>query len=148
MDVITFEIPCVPIAQPRQRHRIAGGPKGQYVMNYTPSNSPVQTFKATARLACREAYKGPPLDQPLSMAVDFIFPRPRAICWKRKPTPRLPHAKKPDRDNCEKALLDALKGTLFVDDSQVCAGEVRKWVAAGDEQPRVIVSVSQVESPS
>lgn len=139
-DCIRFTIPAIPIAQPRQRHALFGG----HIRNYTPSKHPVNDFKATARLAAAQAYQGPPLEGPLSMSVCFVFPRTKGETWKRREMPRIRHAKKPDRDNCEKSLMDSLRGLLFIDDAQVCAGEVCKWIAAGDEQPHVTVEVRRL----
>ena len=79
------------------------------------------------------------------MDVEFVFPRPGVMVWKKKPMPRVRHTKKPDRDNLEKALMDALKGIVWIDDAQVCDGSIRKWIAAGDEQPGVHVVIRQLE---
>lgn len=141
---IEFTIPAVPVAMPRQRHRVMNIGGKHISQNYTPKNAPVQTFKATCRLAAQQAYQGAPLTGPLRMDVEFVFPRISGQIWKTKPMPRLRHAKKPDRDNCEKALMDALRELLFVDDAQVCAGEVQKWIASGDEQPHVKVLITPI----
>ncbi len=141
---IHFKVPAVPVAQPRQRHRIQTTGAGSFVRNYTPTKHKVNDFKATARMAAAAVHSGPPLIGPLKMTIVFVFPRPKALIWKTKPMPRIPHSAKPDRDNCEKALLDALKGTLFVDDAQVCDGPVQKFYAAGDEQPHVSVTVEGI----
>jgi Holliday junction resolvase RusA-like endonuclease len=74
----------------------------------------------------------------------FVFPRTKSQIWKSRPMPRIWHAKKPDRDNCDKAVLDALSGLLWLDDSQVCSGTIEKWIAAGDEQPHVVVTVTEL----
>jgi Holliday junction resolvase RusA-like endonuclease len=55
--------------------------------------------------------------------------------------PRTYHAKKPDRDNLDKAVMDALKGLAWIDDSQVCDGRIIKLIAAGDEQPHVEIRI-------
>lgn len=60
--------------------------------------------------------------------------------------PRLPHAKKPDRDNLDKAYLDALRGLLWIDDAQICDGRIEKWIAAGDEQPHVLITVTPIRA--
>jgi Holliday junction resolvase RusA-like endonuclease len=104
---------------------------------------PVAAFKATCRLAAQMAYSGPPLDCPLSVRLVFVMPRPSALQWKTRPMPRLPHAKKPDVDNLTKSVLDALTGLLWLDDAQIAACSIEKWIAAGDEQPHVEVEVSK-----
>jgi Holliday junction resolvase RusA-like endonuclease len=51
---------------------------------------------------------------------------------------------KPDRDNAEKAILDSLKGVVFLDDAQVCDGVVQKMYHAGDESPGVHVEIEEI----
>lgn len=144
--MIEFTVPAVPVAQPRQRHRVVTVGGKTFSTNYTPQRSPVNEFKATIRMAAQQAYSGPPLEGPLRVDVVFVFPRPRSKVWKSRPMPRYRHISKPDRDNADKAVLDALAGLLFVDDCQVCAGEPEKWVAAGDEQPHVLVKIEPLEA--
>lgn len=143
---VAFTVPGVPVAQPRQRHRILESKHGgKFVQNYTPTAAPVNAFKAAVRLSLSAVYKGPPLTGPLRMSVTFLFARPGRLIWKTRPMPRCWHWGKPDRDNLEKSLKDSLKGLLWNDDSQVCAGPIYKMYAAGDEQPCVEVQVTQLE---
>lgn len=141
--MITIRVPAVPVAQPRQRHRIASGNSGKpFVMNYTPSKAPVNDFKASVRLAASEVHQGAPLDGPLSVWLECVMPRPKVMCWKKKPTPRVPHVSKPDCDNLAKACLDALKQLAWQDDAQIADLRVTKAIAAGDEQPHVVITIS------
>lgn len=112
--------------------------------NYTPAKHPVNAFKAAVQLAASQAYSGAVIGEPLAMTLVAVFPRPQALCWKSRPTPRLPKASKPDFDNVSKSVCDALSGVLFRDDAQVCRATVEKWVAAGDEQPHVQVVIETV----
>lgn len=146
---IRFLVPAVPVPLPRQRHRIVTTGTGkQFVANYTPRDSAVVAFKATARLACEQAYRGEPLEGPLRLDAVFVMPRPGYLCWKRKPMPRVPHGIMPDTSNLLKALEDALNGTLWKDDAQVAEVHAYKVVAAGDEQPHVEVAVTLLERPA
>lgn len=146
MTIIEFRIPAVPKGQPRQAQRVVV-PKGgkPFAMNYMPKGAPIHNFKATVRMAAEKSYVGPPLTGPLRVDMTFVFPRSKAQTWKTRPMPRIPHDKKPDRDNCDKAVLDALKGLMFIDDCQACDGRIQKWIAAGDEQPHVMVRVETIE---
>lgn len=137
---MSFLVPALPVAQPRARATAFAG----RARVYEPSRHPVQAFKASVRIAAAIAYDGPPLDGPLQVDCVFTFPRPKAMVWKNKPMPRVWHAKKPDRDNLDKAVLDALSGLLWRDDCQVCSGSLEKWIAAGDEQPGVRVTVREL----
>lgn len=138
---IVFVVPAVPIAQPRQRHRIINSGGTSFASNYTPSKHPVQDFKASCRMAAAAAYKGPPLDCPIRMDLVFVFDRPATVP-KKLGTGRLPHTGKPDRDNVMKSLQDALEGLLFRNDSLICAGSVEKWKRAAHEQPHVEVRIT------
>jgi Holliday junction resolvase RusA-like endonuclease len=137
---IEFRIPGLPVAQPRQRHRIATFGGRARAINYTPAKDPVNSFKASARLAAAMAYRGAPLDKAVAIEVVFVFARPKSVP-KRDGTARLPHTSKPDLDNVMKALLDALNGVLFMDDSQVNIARIEKWKAATGEQPHTLVRV-------
>lgn len=137
MREVTFVVPAVPVAQPRPRATSIGG----HARVYEPKDHPIAAFKASVRLAASCAFKEAPFAGPLRVDCTFVFPRPKNLIWTTRPMPRLRHTKKPDRDNLDKSVLDALNGLLWQDDAQVCCGELEKWIAAGDEQPHVVVSV-------
>ena len=59
--------------------------------------------------------------------------------------PRLPHHVKPDRDNLDKVVLDALTGLLWRDDCQVSDGRLTKMYATGNEEPHVEINVERLE---
>ena len=143
--IVAFTVPGVPVAQPRQRVRIAAGNGKAFAQNYTPARHPVNGFKAAVALAAAAAYQGPPLAGPLRLDVTFLLPRPGRLVWKKREMPRAWAPVKPDRDNLEKSLQDALNGQLWIDDQQIVTGNVRKLYAGGDEQPGVIVEVTTLE---
>ena len=136
---ITITVPLVPVAQPRPRATVRGG----RICVYNAAG-PVDAFKARVRIAARQAYSGDLLRGPLRVDSEFVFPRTKGQMWKRKPMPRMRHDKKPDRDNLDKAVLDALTGQLWFDDAQVCDGRIQKWIAAGDELHGVIITVTRL----
>lgn len=138
---ICFTVPAVPVAQPRQRHRVM--PTGG-VMNYTPAKHPVTAFKATVRMAAQQAYKGPVLQGPIGIVVVFVMPRPGRLRWKTRPMPRCLHTGKPDLDNLVKSLKDSLTGITWRDDAQIAHENLSKVYAAGDEQPCVHVEISEI----
>jgi len=137
MNPIIIQVTSVPVAQPRPRATAAG----RHARVYNPPG-PVDAFKACVRLAAAQAFDGPPLSGPLRVDAEFVFPRTKSQFWKRKPMPRMLHAKKPDRDNLDKSVLDALNGLLWIDDAQVCDGRITKVIAAGDEQAGVTITVT------
>lgn len=135
---ITFTVPAVPVAQPRQRHRVVTSGGRTFAQNYTPAKSPVSEYKATLRLAASQAYQGPPLEGPLSVSLLFLFNA-------KSKRARKPKATRPDCDNLAKSTLDALNGLLFIDDGQVVKLAIEKWHADGTEQPHVLVSITSLE---
>jgi Holliday junction resolvase RusA-like endonuclease len=138
MEELTFRVEAVPVAQPRQRHRVLSVGGKSFAQNYTPKNDPVNSFKASCRIAAVEAFgERGPIGEPIIMHLVFVMPRPKSL--PKRLAGRLPHAKKPDRDNLAKGVHDALEGILYHNDSQVYAGAVEKWVASENETPHVWV---------
>lgn len=147
MEPIEFIVPAVPVAQPRQRHRVVE-PKHdrRFVHNYTPTGHPVNAYKATIRQVFSEVYSGPPLTGALRLIAIFVLPRPSSMRWKRRAMLRVRHCKKrPDLDNLVKSLQDALNGLAWHDDGQVASHDTSKWIAAGDEQPHVAVKIESLD---
>lgn len=134
---ITIRVPGLPVAKPRPRASARGG----FARVHAVTRGPIATFTAAVRLAGRQAYAGPPITGPIRVDIEFLFPRTKAQTWRTRPMPRLPHDKKPDRDNLDKAVLDALNGIVWCDDAQVCDGRITKWIAAGDETPGTTVTI-------
>src|SRR4030042_767924 len=137
MDIL-FTVPAVPVAEPRQRHAIS---KGGFITNYTPAAHPVNQFKAAVGFASKQVYSGPVLDCALSVDIVAVFPRPKSMVKKNKPMNREWKKSKPDIDNIEKSVFDALNGVLWRDDSLVCSGSTMKFIASGEEQPHVEIRV-------
>jgi Holliday junction resolvase RusA-like endonuclease len=150
---IAFIVPAIPVAQPRQRHRIINANGKTFAQNYTPTKAPVNAFKAACQMAAQQAYQGPPLSGPLVASIVFVMPRTEGKpSWLKKDSPwfsawksgeRVPHAgSKNDRDNLMKSVQDALNKLLFVDDGMIYAGPVEKWLAAHNEQPHVEITIT------
>ena len=140
--LIKFTIPAVPVAQPRQRHSVVCG----HVRNYTPSKHPVNAFKATVAWCARAAYSGPIIDGPIGVYLNFVFPRTKNMIWKTKPMPRVWIPKRPDDDNLEKSVWDALSGVAWRDDCLICRNLTEKCYASGNEQPHVEVIIHTLDT--
>lgn len=143
--MIDFVVPCVPVAQPRQRHRVIQKGDRTFAQNYTPTKAPVNAFKAAVQVAAQAEHQGAPLDGPLSLDLQFILPRPKCMTRKRGENAREWRAKKPDFDNLAKSVCDALGGILWRDDAQLVWVTISKFTAAASEQPRVRVIVEEAE---
>lgn len=104
---------------------------------------PIVAYKATVKHAASEAVTQP-LEGPVAMFVTYILPRPKGKIWKRKRMIREYHTSKPDLDNLDKGTMDALKGLAWRDDAQVCMLDSRKFIASGEESPRVLIEINEL----
>lgn len=138
--MIEIVVPSIPVAKPRPRSTSVNG----FARTYTPVGGKVGSFIASVRLSASQVWNGPPLEGPLRVDCTFVFPRPKNRTWKNKPMPREWKVTKPDRDNLDKQILDALNGLLWRDDAQVVDGRLTKQIAAGDEQPHVVIRVQEL----
>jgi len=78
-----------------------------------------------------------PLEGPIEVNLQFLFDKPK------KDTHRFWMEHKPDLDNLEKAVLDALtKARKWKDDSQVVRLQSIKRYAADDEHPGVHIEIA------
>ena len=143
MTTLRFEIPGLPVAQPRARATTVGGHARMYEAK---REHPIHTFKAAARLAAGQEMSGNPCwVEPISLSAQFIFPRSRCLNRRGNPDWRIPMAAKPDIDNLLKALLDGLTGVVWADDRQVYQlTDLSSWYASRAESPRTIVMVTRL----
>lgn len=150
---VRFKAHGKPLPQPRPRGRIIWPKRAAkmlgaylfghtYVQIYTPADANVNAFRRAVARAAREVHPGPPLKGPLRCDLLFVFPRPKTRTRKTLPNPRYLHEISPDEDNVRKAVYDALKGIVWIDDKQVCQGWFDAVVASGDEGPHVAVDIS------
>lgn len=149
MALLEFTVPTVPVAQPRARAVAFGKHARLHPVTHVKDSSgrrrphPIAAFKASVQHAFASIYDGAPLSGSLTLECVFILPRPRAMVWKRKPMPRIPHSHKPDLDNLLKGVLDSLNQIAWQDDSQVSIVRAGKYVAAGDEAPHVRIVIDR-----
>ncbi len=132
-DPIVFVVSGVPVPKGRPRARV--------IERYSPEKRrkvpTPQIYTPPETVAAEQAFlqmakphrPRKPLTGPLRVDLLFVLPVPAS--WPaRDKAAALSGAKwptgKPDRDNFEKLVLDALNGVFYVDDSQVCTGEITK----------------------
>lgn len=117
---ISFTIPGQPI--PKGRPRIGRGGHVFTPKRTTQFEDRVKLFAAIARVA--------PLSGPLYVDTAFYLKDSRRM----------------DGDNLQKAVLDALNGIAYVDDSQVAQG---KWSKHLDKKnPRTVVTLGALAEDS
>lgn len=128
MNDIIFTVPGVPQGKGRPRVTRNG--------TFTPKKT--RDYEKKVR-DCYIAQGGQmfPDDTPLFASITAIFPIPSSLSKKRRALFNgKRHCKKPDADNVAKAILDALNGVAYRDDSAVSSLIVGK--SYGDDA-RVIV---------
>lgn len=95
---------------------------------YTPKETEVE--EAHIRQLAKKAMAGrPPMLGPVKLRLEYIFEPP--VSWPSRPREmaldgKLPHVSKPDLDNLEKLIADAMNEIVYADDGQVCEKESRK----------------------
>ena len=67
------------------------------------------------RFVAQDAWTGPPLEGPVSLALNFVLLRPASVSRTKRPYPTV----KPDASKLLRAVEDALTGVVYRDDSQI-----------------------------
>lgn len=83
---------------------------------------------------------------PGAVAVDLRFVMPRPASTPKRRTP--PAIKRPDLDKLARAVLDALTGIVFADDSRVIDLHAHKRLAEIGETTGVRIEVTDLSSPA
>lgn len=90
--------------------------------------------------AARTTHTGPPMEGPVTVHAEFVFPRAKAL--KDKPAP--PHTSAPDGDKLCRAVGDALEQAGVVgNDSQITTWHAHKRRAAPGETPGAHITVKE-----
>lgn len=117
----TLTVMGKPVPQPRHRASCRGG----FARLYLPGDHPVHSYKAAIMA---EARKKPitKIEGPVRLDLLFAFKQPKARGKQFK-------ISRPDLDNLEKAVMDALTDAgVWCDDSQVVEKHSVKVFAAAD----------------
>jgi len=136
-NIISFTVLGVAVAKGRGRVSTFGG----HARVYTPSKTrqAEETFVARS-LAFRPKT---PLTGPIRLNLIFVMPCPKSAprSLKDQLIAYPPHTKRPDLDNLEKLVKDALNGVFWVDDAQVF--DVVKKKVYG-MMPRTEVTIEEI----
>ena len=126
---ICIEAVPYPWAAPRVTRRVSFNPKAKEKREY---------IRQVMKQLPPSPFKGA-----ISLRITFYMQIPQSWTWKRKLgslEENSRHTKKPDLDNCVKALVDSLKKLVFDDDNQVFEIHAKKEYA---EKPRIVVHVTE-----
>jgi len=140
---LSFFVSGLPTAQGRPRSfaiRKGGVPTGK-IAHYTPKES--ASWLAQIREAARQAHNGRTLlTGPVKLSVICLMPMPKSLSNRVRGAVLsgdiVPHTKRPDADNLEAVVMNALKNVVWKDDSQVWDHWTRKYYG---DPPGVRVTV-------
>ena len=126
--MVTFKVDANPVGKQRARYV----KRGNFVQTYTPEKT--RTYETLIKDAAIEAMgASEPLETPVSLYLYIRVPIPKSYsknrtvaCLSGSERP----AKKPDIDNVAKAFLDAMNGTVYLDDTQVVELNIKKVYSA------------------
>jgi crossover junction endodeoxyribonuclease RusA len=110
-------VPGQPAPQGSKRH------VGRGIM--VESSKAVAPWRTTVAWQVSQDYDGDVLDGPLHVGIEFIMRRPASA--PKRSTP--PAIKRPDLDKLTRAVLDALSGVVWRDDSVITVLTVSKRLA-------------------
>ena len=152
--VYEVRIPGEPFAQPRAVAipLMRGGKpvlkNGRpVIVKYDPREA--KQWKSVAQdFMMNQRFPSGPLDGclegPVHLEVTAFFTCPKSDHRKTVRRERRWHTKTPDADNVLKAVKDAAKGVLWLDDSQVARETCTKIIAAQGEAPFVLLRVREL----
>jgi Holliday junction resolvase RusA-like endonuclease len=147
MKTLKFRAVGRPVGQPRTRSTIRRG-KGGKVFSGVYDPGTADDWKTIIRNAATAAWDRVPFTGPTSIIATVIFARPKSHLKRNgdvKENAPIWHIGKPDRDNIDKALLDALVDAgILADDKQVCSGGIFKVYVAPGEFPGIEVEIHSI----
>lgn len=142
---VTFEVPGAPQGKARPRFRVVK-PKGkpEFVHVYTPAET--MGYEKAIAWAAKAAMRGKePMTGPVELCVTAVLPVPVSWSIKKRNAALVGDlwpTGKPDFDNIEKVVADAVKGIVWKDDSQVCTSNFRKRYG---KDPGLAVEVHELD---
>lgn len=143
---IAFWVSGMPKGQPRPRAFARALPGGRVMARMYEAGT-AEAWKADVVRAAEPHRPAQPLDGPVEVSIEFHLARPKRLYRKCDRDGPVWCDSKPDRDNADKAVLDALKVMgWFRDDAQVCAGVLRKVYHAKNGVPGAWIEIRALSS--
>ena len=135
-----FTIPGEPCGKGRARATIRAG----RATMYTPAKT--VSYEAQIKFFAQQAYKAQLIEGPVAMHIQALFGIPKS--WSKKKLAQLNNGeikgfatKKPDNDNIQKIVADALNGVVYKDDSQIVSSFCTKYYG---QTPGVTVWIEEL----
>lgn len=117
-------------------------------MVITDDNPNSRAWKTQVKDAAKSVYKGPLLEGPIEIVMQFVFLRPLSHRGKKGLKPSAPrnHVTKPDVLKLARSVEDALTGVIYRDDSQIVHEVLTKTYAIDGEGASAHVTIRTVEA--
>lgn len=132
---LSFVVHGTPIPQGSMKGFAFRRKTGKLGVAMTSDNPKTRPWKDSVKAAAIEAWDDRPTDDAVSLTIEFAFMPPASNRHPHKTT-------KPDIDKLARAVMDALTGVVYRDDSQVVAVSARKVFTFGS--PGVTVRVETI----
>lgn len=125
---MTFQVMFVVYGEPVAKGRPRFSTRGKFPVAYTPEKT--KSYESEVAMMAKAAMgSSKPLFSPLEAFIHLTFPIPASYSKKRSEaclSGQEKHTKKPDGDNCAKAIIDGMGGIVFDNDSQIVSLHVHK----------------------
>ena len=128
---------------------IAMRPGAKFPTVYTPKDTKdAEADIGMIALVAKNKARAKIIEGPVHLTMLMVYPTPKA--WSKKKRQQSIEGKilptvKPDIDNVEKLVCDALNGIVWVDDKQVCMVDKVKIYG---EEPRNEITVREMNTPT
>lgn len=135
---VEFSVP----GKPRGKERPRMARRGRFVTTYTPQKT--VDYENLTRKSYIKENGNFMLSNAIEADVLAIFPIPKSASKKKKElmlSNQIKCTVKPDCDNIDKSIFDALNNVAYHDDSQICKTSTEKRYG---ENPRVIVKLREI----
>ena len=137
-----FEVKCNPVGKGRPRfarHK-------NFVKVYTPQKT--AEFENIVRNQATILFKNQPLfETPIQVNLIAYFPIPKSFNKRQKQQAlnnEIFPTKKPDIDNVAKAVLDALNGVIYKDDSLIVSTHISKLYEDAENNSKILVEICEI----
>lgn len=143
--IAKFWVPGQPKAQPRHKARAVRMGAKFRAQIYDPGTA--NGWKDAVGLYSLQHAPAVPIVGPVYAQITVFVPRPQYMMTAKWPEGPVPAPIKPDRDNFDKAILDALTDTKrwWRDDAQVCDGSIRKVYHGKNGKPGAMIEIAALE---
>lgn len=134
------KVATVQMYTPPVREKIGEKPNGQDLYGPDRLQPWREAIKRAARPLIRSTWFGP-----VVVNTTWFFPRPAYLLTPKSPSCAIPHTVRCDRDNLDKAVLDALSEIEptppWGNDAQVYTGTLSKWFVEKGCQPGAEIEI-------